>query len=352
MIANLKNRLLCLGMRVPGDLKQGRKWGAGPAGGRYVLMGESIVNVPIFGFAEVSSIRLVEVGKKYYVVDSEKKMRVGFLENPKFYELLTTDGVPMRKIALAHGRDCLGSTVHQKCIRWRQGEQCHFCGIELSLKHATTIETKTPDNLAEVAAVAEREGFNHITLTTGTPNLKDKGARILSYATKAVKENTKMLVHVQLEPVGRKDIESMHSAGADSIGIHIESLDRSTLRRVCPGKVGDWDDYFRAWKDSLDVFGPNQVSSYVILGLGEKRDETLAGIGRMCEEGVIPYIVPLRPLEETLLQDSIPPSPEIMEEIYAHTCEKMREYGIDPTKNLAGCVRCEGCSALSDFYRG
>jgi radical SAM protein (TIGR04043 family) len=253
---------------------------------------------------------------------------------------------------LAHGRDCVASTVYQRCIRWRRGEQCHFCGIELSLKHGATIETKTPDELAEVALAAEGEGFNHLTLTTGTPNLMDKGAAILSKAAKAVKEGSKMRVHVQLEPVERNEIEMMHSSGVDSIGIHIESLDRSTLERICPGKAGDWDDYFRAWNDSLDVFGANQVSSYIILGLGENRRATLAGIDRMCQEGVIPYIVPLRPMEETLLQDSLPPPSNVMEEFYTYASEKMKEYGIDPTKNLAGCVRCGGCSALIDFYRG
>ncbi|MFQ5909814.1 MAG: radical SAM protein [Thermoplasmata archaeon] len=352
MIANLKNRLLCLGMRVPEDLKYGRRWGAGPAGGRYVLMNESVANVPIFGFAEDSSIHLTGEGRGHYVDDGGEKIEVGLIENPAFHNLLTSDGVPMRRIALAHGKDCLGSTAYQKCVRWKRGEQCHFCGIELSLKYGTTIERKKPSHLAEVAAAAQKEGFHHLTLTTGTPNLNDKGARSLSRVVKAVKENTRLRVHTQLEPVRKEEIESLHSAGADSIGIHIESVDRSVLKRVCPGKAGDFDDYFRAWQDSLDVFGADQVSSYVILGLGESRDKTMAGIDRMCQEGVIPYIVPLRPLEETPMQDSAPPSPEVVEEFYIYACDRMREYGIDPTKNLAGCVRCGGCSALTDYYRG
>ena len=352
MEATLKNRLLCLGMKAPDELKEGRKWGAGPAGGRFILLRDSVANVPIFGFAEDSPIQLLERDGNHYIGDRGEETKVNLLDNPGFYDSRTSDGVQMRMIALAHGNRCLGSTVFQRCVRWERGDQCKFCGIELSLKHGTTLELKKPHHLAEVCEAAEGERFNHVTLTTGTPNLKDRGSTILASATQAVKENTKMRVHVQIEPVAEKEIDLMHSAGADSIGIHIESLDRSTLGRVCPGKAGEYDVYFKAWEVALGIFGRNQVSSYIILGLGEERNETLAGIDRMCERGIIPFIVPLRPLEETPLQDLIPPRPEDMEEYYLYACESMREHGIDPTKNLAGCVRCGGCSALMDYYRG
>lgn len=352
MAASLKNRLLCLGLRVPDKLKEGRKWGAGPAGGRYVLVHDTIANVPIFGFAEHSPIHLFEDQGRCHVTDGVKRSEVRLFETPRFYSSVTSDGIPMGKIALAHGNRCLGSTVYQKCIRWRREEQCHFCGIELSLKHGTTVLMKKPLQLAEVAETAEAEGFEHVTLTTGTPNLRDKGAGILSKAARAVKERTNMRIHVQIEPPHKNEIETLHSSGADSIGIHIESLDRAVLEGVCPGKASGYDDYFGAWQDALGVFGGNQVSSYVILGLGEDRDATLAGVERMCQIGVIPFVVPLRPLEGTALQDRSPPPPEIMEEFYIHACRMMEEYGIDPTRNLAGCVRCGGCSALTDYYRG
>ena len=167
-------------MKAPNELKEVRKWGAGPAGGRYVLVDDSVANVPIFGFAEDSPIHLLEREDKHYVNDRGEETKVDLLDNPKFYDSATSDGVTMPMIALAHGNRCLGSTVHQRCVRWELGDQCQFCGIELSLKHGTTMEVKKPHHLAEVAEAAEGEGFDHITLTTGTANLKDKGSRMLS----------------------------------------------------------------------------------------------------------------------------------------------------------------------------
>ena len=274
------------------------------------------------------------------------------LRNPGFYDQKTSDGTPMRMVALAHGRECLGSTVYQRCIRWGEGKQCRFCAIELSVEHGTTIETKKPSQLAEVASAAQLDGFNHITLTTGTPNLKDRGSRLLARATRAIKEVCNLRVHVQVEPPPRENLEDLSAAGVDSIGMHIECLDRRVHREVCPAKADEWDDYFHAWEEALEVFGADQVSSYVILGLGESREETLAGIERMCQLGVIPYVVPLRPLEGTSLETNRPPSAETMEEYYIHTARKMKESGVDPTRNLAGCVRCGGCSAITDYFRG
>lgn len=339
-------------MRIPDHLKVGRRGGAGPAGGRYILIHDSVANVPIFGFAGSSPLELVEKDGRCLVEGGDETISVDLLETPDFYGLETSDGTPMWKVALAHGKECLGSTVLQRCMRWRDRNQCKFCAIELSLESGMTIEAKKPAQLAEVAVAAQEEGFSHVTLTTGTPYQKDRGSHLLARATGAIKEATGMRVHVQIEPPPRENLEELRAAGADSIGIHIESLDRDTLRDVCPAKSKEWDDYFRTWEDALEVFGDNQVSSYVILGLGERQKETLAGIDRMCQLGVIPYVVPLRPLDGTSLQDSSPPPPGVMEEYYIYSAMMMRESGVDPLKNLAGCVRCGGCSALVDYYRG
>jgi radical SAM protein (TIGR04043 family) len=256
----------------------------------------------------------------------------------------------MKMIALKHGRDCLATTVSQRCLYWRRERECHFCGIELSLEYDTTIPLKKPDQLVEVGIRAESEGLTHCTLTTGTPNVRDRGARILERSARALRENTKMSLHVQLEPISRERIEDLKASGADTIGIHIETLDYQVFKEKCPGKAHQWDRYWDSWQDAVDVFGGNQVSSYVILGMGEDEKVTKEGIERMCRFGVVPFIVPIRPINGTKMGDVRPPSPEIMLDYYSHSIDCMKEYGIDPTQNLAGCVRCGACSALLDFY--
>lgn len=84
--------------------------------------------------------------------------------------------------------------------------------------------------------------------------------------------------------------------------------------------------------------------------MGEDEDTTKEGMERMCEHGVIPFLVPLRPVEGTEMENIVPPAPEVMLDYYSHAIDCMKVYGIDPSKNMAGCVRCGACSALGDFY--
>ncbi len=350
MSASLKNRLLCLGVRVPEDIRTGRKAGAGPAGGKYLEVGESVVNAPIFGFSEDSPISLDFFDGSYYLRDNGDRHSVQVIQEPKFYSERTSDGTPMKRIALLHGKHCLATTVCQRCIYWRKGNECHFCGIELSLEYDTTVPLKTPDQLVEVAFKAWEEGLTHCTLTTGTSNLDDRGAGLLADCSRGLSGSTRLKIHVQLEPVDREEIESLKQSGADTIGIHIESLDRKVFEEICQGKAHQWSNYWDSWDDAVDVFGENQVSSYVIIGMGEDVDITKQGVEKMCEHGVIPFLVPLRPIKGTKMENVLPPTPEIMLDYYSHAIGCMKVYGLDPVKNRAGCVRCGACSALVDFY--
>lgn len=350
MSAALKNRLLCLGVRVPEDIKTGRKAGAGPAGGKYLQVGESVVNAPIYGFSENSPISLDFFDGNYYLSDNGDKHEAYLIQEPRYYSETTSDGTSMKKIALQHGNHCLATTVCQRCIYWRNRKECHFCGIELSLKYDTTIPLKTPDQLVEVALRAWEDRLTHCTLTTGTSSLDDRGAGLLAESSRALKDNTRMKIHVQLEPVDRERIEFLKQSGADTVGIHVESLDQSVFEEKCPGKAHQWTRYWDAWKDAVEVFGDNQVSSYVIIGMGEDKKTTQEGIEKMCERGVIPFLVPLRPINGTKMENVAPPAPEVMLDYYSHAIDCMKVYGIDLRKNKAGCVRCGACSALGDFY--
>lgn len=345
MIADLKTALLCSGVQLPEDMRTGRKGGAGPAGGRYAIVEHTVVNVPIYGAALQSPFSVKREGETC-ILENGNTYEIKIIEEPHFYTLQTDDGILYKKIALLHGVDCLATTVYQKCIRWR-GAPCSFCGIELSLKYGSTIERKTPEQLREVAQAAVKEGATHVTLTTGTPNEIDKGTFILAESAAALKET--LPVHVQLEPVKRGYMEFLKDAGADTIGIHVETLDESLFRMVCPLK--DFSAFEKAWEEAVDIFGDNQVSSYVLVGLGEDTTEMVAGIENMVQIGVIPYVVPFRPLPKTLLESHPFPSFKTVKKYSVFAAEKMKEYGVDPFKNKAGCVKCGACSPVKEYVK-
>src|SRR5439155_4903767 len=198
---------------------------------------------------------------------------------PRFYDLETADGIPYWKLALLH-LDSLASTVLQTCAYWGNDDQCTFCGIGLSLAAGRTVAKKRPQDLAEVAVAArDLDGAVDATLTTGSTSAPDKGALYVARCGAAVKEASGLPVEVQFEPPDDLDvIDRVADMGIDSVGIHVESFDPEVLARVAPAKARTGiEGYFAAWERAVARFGESQVSTYVILGMGEDPDMTVEG---------------------------------------------------------------------------
>jgi radical SAM protein (TIGR04043 family) len=250
----------------------------------------------------------------------------------------------MKKIALLHGRDCLATTLYQGCMLLDMGRGCGFCAIDSSLKYGATVLRKTPEQLEEVTSEALKDGVTHLTITSGTPNLRDHGAGMIASVVSHLKDYLDIPIHVQLTPPQKEQIQVLYDAGADTVGIHLESFDKKVLNEVCPGKLGF--DYRGALKNAVNLFGENQVSSFILGGLGEDPGTMYVGFEELASIGVIPFLVPFRPLPGSKLQNRLPPEPFYMKELYIELADVLKEYGIDVKKNLAGCVRCGACSAI------
>lgn len=348
----LKIYLLCKGARTSENIDKGRKGGAGPCGGRYIILPDgTCVDLPLQGkFTEKSPFSLVQQDGKWFIHrNDEICVDVRFVQTPAFYEKTTSDGTLMRKVAVLHGMDCLASTVYSRCVHWSSGMQCRFCGIELS--QGQPLLLKKPQQLAEVAEEAFKEGAaKHATLTIGTPPEQDKGASLLAAAASEIRERVNLPIHVQLEPPrNRKSLQLLSYSGVDTVGIHIESFDDYVRTEVCPVKT-QAEEYFKAWRESVELFGEGQVSSFIIAGLGESDESILLGAENLARIGVIPYVLPLRPMEGTVFERVSPPTPNRMVKLYRKVAETLHSYGLDPMKNKAGCVRCGACAALQEVY--
>jgi radical SAM protein (TIGR04043 family) len=275
------------------------------------------------------------------------------IDRPRFYDLVTADGVPYEKLARLHGADVLATTVVQTCIRYTAADtRCRFCTIEESLRSGATTQVKRPDQLAEVAAAAVRlDGVRQMVMTTGTSNGPDRGARHLARCVRAVKAAVGTLpIQVQIEPPVELDwIDRLHESGADAIGIHIEALDPEIRARWTPGKATvPVERYEDAWDRAVAVFGANRVSTYLLVGLGEEPDDLVAGATRLIERGVYPFVVPYRPLVGSLAHgDGIPaPDPAVLADVTGRVARALSAAGMRGVDQVAGCAACGACSAL------
>ena len=348
----LKVDLQSQGIRVlKGD--KGRIGGAGPAGAKIFVFGDTVANVPTTSkFVENSPYSIELEGEKGILKRYDEEVMMIEAPIPNFYGLKTKDGIPYNQIALLHGKDCLASTPVQTCIYWNTPDRCKFCGIELSRKKGTTTAVKKPEEIAEVADAAKKlDNVTHVTLTIGTMKGPDKGIRVLSKCASAIKDMTGLPIHAQFEPPDDlRFIGDLYSNGVDTVGVHIESFDKNVLRKVVPAKARiGIDRFIETWKRSVELFGENQVSSFIIVGLGEDDMSVIEGSRILADLGVYPFVLSLRPIPGSDLENEVPPGFERMKRIYEEVSMILKERGLSWRRSKAGCVRCRACSALDVF---
>jgi radical SAM protein (TIGR04043 family) len=333
------------GIRVAPPVR--RRGGAGPSDDGHVTLDGRSAALPVDDTSpfEVLDGRLLLDG-----VDTG--MSVEPVARPRFYGGRTADGIRYEHIARLHGTDVLASTVIQTCIRYPEATRCRFCAIESSLDSGATTRVKTPEQLAEVArAAVDLDGVRQVVLTTGTTATPDRGARYLARCVEAILAAVPGLaIQVQCEPPDDLDaIGRLAEAGATAIGIHVESLDDEVRRRWMPGKASvPLSRYWEAWAEAVARFGPNRVSTYLLVGLGEDADELVAGAQRLVDMGVYPFVVPFRPLAGTLAAQEPAPDPKVLGEVTRRVGASLRAAEMRGADQGAGCAACGACSALPE----
>ncbi len=353
-LSDLILRLQSQGLRAHGQV-EGRSGGAGPSDvGMLWVDGVALTLDTDAGRSTTSPFELRPEADGFAVYeDGRRRAAARPQTRPRFYDLSTADGVPYWKLALMH-LDSLASTVLQTCAYWGNDDQCTFCGIGVSLAAGKTIARKQPEQLAEVAVAAkELDGAVDVTLTTGSTRAPDRGGLYVGRCAQAVKEASGLPVEVQFEPPEDLDvIDRVHDMGADTIGIHVETFDPAVLERIAPAKARTGiEGYFRSWQRAVACFGPGQVTTYVILGMGEDPDLIVAGCKRAIDIGVYPFVVPLRPVAGSLMAGWSAPDHSYVEGVLRHVVPYLTERGFGAATALAGCSRCQACSPMAAFEK-
>ncbi|WP_457553897.1 MSMEG_0568 family radical SAM protein [Desulfobacula sp.] len=352
---HLITEIQSLGIHVNEDIT-GRKGGAGPAEGRAFLVNGIPVSVPIAAdYVSKSPFSLKETHSGYSLLKNNISVStIKVVPEPQFYSKSTPDGIPYRQIALLHGKDCLATTVLQKCVHWKHAKRCRFCATQASLSSKQTIAKKTPSQLAQVAKAArDMDGVTHMVLTSGTADPPGSEIPYLAKCARTIKAEAGIPIQVQIAPPEDLGlIEELKDAGVESIGIHIESFDPDILSKVAPSKAEiGLNHYEKAWKKAVQLFGVNQVSSFIIAGLGETMASIAWGSEFLADLGVYPFVVPLRPIPGSMLEKETPPHPDIMKKLYDAVAKILQTKRINTQNILAGCARCGACSALSSYEK-
>lgn len=338
---------------MPEDI-HGRRGGAGPSEGQVIILKDQYISVPTGSdYVQKSPYRMTVKHRKFMLLKNDTCIgEIFFPDVPAYYLKLSESGIALSKIALIHGQDCFASTVYQDCNYFDAGMECKFCGIHLSLNNGQTIKEKDPELLADTALKAKTmDKVAHVTLTSGQRSSSHDTAAHLAACAYAIKQKTALPVHAQICPAEDENIYLLlKNAGVDTLGIHIETCNINLLQKIAPmkAKLGI-DHYVKAWDLAVKHFGHNQVSSFLIAGIGNSLSDIISSSKLMASRGVFPYVLPFRPIPGTPLGHLLPPAPSVMKEIYLKTARITKDFNLSSAKAKAGCVRCGACSAITEF---
>jgi hypothetical protein len=292
-----------------------------------VLDGAVCVSVPIDAAGTAAApFQLEGAQGRYWLTDPHRdgdvRIDVRVAATPRFYDLHTSGGIPMRRLATVLGNALL---VHPggTCGFSTRGAPCRFC-VEGGRGRATSLGSVA--DVVDVVRAAFEEGAAELVLLNSDAFDVDMGGLgLLMPYVEAIRRHFDTLVAVQAHPPRRDHwIDWAYARGVDAISFNLEIFDPHRLDRHCVGRMRyiGHDRYLEALGRAAAVFPSGTVWSDLVLGL-EPVDSTLAGIDALVARGVLPVVSTPRTLAGQ------PPEPAVIGRVLGHLHESVQRRGIN-----------------------
>jgi sodium-dependent dicarboxylate transporter 2/3/5 len=299
-------------------------------------------NVPVVeNFARKSPFVMFVRDEKPTILDERngKHYAIRLPQEPSWYSKRTTAGSEMSRIGVLQG-NYLGIYISNRCLYWNLSPSvaCKFCTTGKNVGENEE-QLKKVEDVVEVARAAQQESgsvFTH--LNTGY-HFEDRdnckpihGVRQARPYVKAIREQVGGFIGLQAIPLLKHDYpeyDEIIDLGVDHFSFCYEFEDPKVFADLCPGKeqtVGQ-QAFFDAMEYTAKKLGPGRVSGEIIAGL-EPIESTKRGIDRIVNSGAFPTVCVFRPTIGSDLENTPPPNPDEMKEVFAYVYEACKRVGL------------------------
>jgi biotin synthase-related radical SAM superfamily protein len=135
----------------------------------------------------------------------------------------------------------------------------------------------------------------------------------LAALAKAVKQHAKVPVSVSCQPLNSENIQRLAEAGVDRIGIALDAATEKLFDEVKGSVAGGpyhWESQLRQLREAVEIFGKGNVSTHLIVGLGETEKEAVGIIQQCVDMHVLPALFAFTPIRGTALENKLQPQIE------------------------------------------
>jgi lipoyl synthase len=136
----------------------------------------------------------------------------------------------------------------------------------------------------------------------------------LQTLVKEIKKQVTIPISVSCQPLNRENIQLLANSGVDRLGIALDAATEKLFERVkgkCTGSCYIWENQFNLLDEAITVFGKGNVSTHVIVGLGETEKDAVQIIQKCVDMKVLPALFAFTPIRGTALEKNSPPQLEL-----------------------------------------
>ena len=112
-------------------------------------------------------------------------------------------------------------------------------------------------------------------------------------------------ISVSCQPLNKENIELLQKAGVNRLGIALDAATEAVFKEVKGKEVGSsyiWEGQLLMLREALQIFGKGNVSTHIIVGLGETEREAAEILQRCVDMGVLPALFAFAPVRGTALE--------------------------------------------------
>jgi hypothetical protein len=292
--------------------------------------------VTLFNYDRRSPNRLEHDGRRFHIVRRNgDAVPVSFGERPGYYDQRTSDGTPMRTVAVHNTDGVVFVAYSNECSLQTTGRDCLFCNINATKKaygDVQGVKWKYPRQIGETIAAAYREGARHLTISGGFVPERREVDYYLDVADN-IQQCTGLTDFNGTACIGApRDlgvIDKYKEAGFRTLAINIEVWNEHFFRAYCPGKdaeCGGQKHWIAALEHAVGVFGRGRVRSNMVGGL-ESKQSTLEGIEVLTSKGVVAMSPSWIPNPGSALEGHRSPEPEWHLDVARKTYQIYRKVG-------------------------
>ena len=235
---------------------------------------------------------------------------------------------------VAHCPEQTYITISEQCMY-----DCKFCSVP---KFQGKI--KTLDQVLEIVEKVKKSGnLKTIAFTSGVATTPENEIdRVVEYVQAVKKYNVP--IGVAVYPT-QDSSQRLKDAGVTEVKYNVETMDREIFERVCSGRKGHSLDFIlTSLHDAVKVFGKNQVSSNIIIGLGETDECIRKGVEYLAKMGVIAVLRPITisPYRKGEITATRPGAERLLN-LTKMTRDILKKYDLHVEDSQTMCLPCTGC---------